>query len=100
MRVDIREVDRHTQLKHKGGQREEDNRSRLVAKQFYDWADTIAEMFAATPPSEMFKVLISRCVSGRGRSKQIMTVDVKSLLLRRGTWGDLHRTAPGAQDGG
>ena len=63
---------------NKGDEINEDYRSRLVAKQFRDKASTnVAEMFAATPPSDVLKLLASRCVSGESRTRCMMINNVK-----------------------
>ena len=48
---------------NKGDDSNPDYRSRLLAKEFRDNCARGMETFAATPPAEMLKVLISRCAT-------------------------------------
>ena len=68
---------------NKGDKANPDYRSRLVAKEFKEKGMGGADTFAATPPAEMLKVLISRCTTARDggshkmRERCIMTNGVK-----------------------
>ena len=57
-------------------------RSRRVAKHIKDKASTnVADMFAATPPSDVLKLLASRCVSGRSRTRCMMSSGVNQAYF-------------------
>lgn len=80
---------------NKGDKVNEDYRSRLVAKQFKDKASTnVAEMFAATPPSEVLKLLASRCVSGKSRTRCMMSNDVKRAYFYAETRSEIYIGIP------
>ena len=85
---------------NKGDDQNPDYRSRLVAKEFRDSCAKGLETFAATPPAEMLKVLISRCTTAsrggeRGlRNKCIMTNDVKRAYFYADVRSDIFVEIP------
>ncbi len=85
---------------NKGDDQNPDYRSRLVAKEFRDNCAKGLETFAATPPAEMLKVLISRCTTAsrggeRGlRNKCIMTNDVKRAYFYADVRSDIFVEIP------
>ena len=68
-------MDRHT----KGDDAKPDHRSRLVGREIK--TDNRLDLFAATPPLETLKVLISKCARGQNRKKghelRMATIDIK-----------------------
>ena len=84
---------------NKGDEIHPDYRSRLVAKQFKNKLEGSAEqMFAATPPTEILRVLLSRATSGVGRyndnKKCIMSNDVKRAYFYAPVRSDIYVEIP------
>ena len=76
-----------------------DIQSRLVAKQFKNKLECSAEqMFAATPPSDMVRVLLSRATSGitqvSNTTVAIMINDVKCAYVLCTVWHDIYIELP------
>ena len=59
---------------NKGDSQNPNYRSRLVAKEFK--TGVMPELYAATPPSECLRLLLSLAASGRGRGTGLMYADV------------------------
>ena len=55
-------------------------RSRLVDKEFN--TGVCPELYAATPPSECLRIMLSKTASGRSQGVSLMYADVSRLLCR------------------
>ena len=51
-------------------------------------------MFAATPPSEVLKLLASRCVSGESRTRCMMSNNVKRAYFYAETRSEIYIEIP------
>ena len=62
---------------NKGSSETPDYRSRYVGKEFNRGQVATPDLFAATPPLEALKLLVSTCATEKGRGTHLMLSDVK-----------------------
>ena len=77
---------------NKGDSQNPDYRSRFVGKEFNTGTDS--SLFAATPPLEALKILISTAASDTTRATHIMLSDVKRAYFHAPAERELHAEVP------
>ena len=83
----------------KGTEEEPDYRSRLVGREIK--MDERPDLFAATPPLESLRYVVSLCASSQCREDphRLLAIDVKRAYFYAPVRAHLHRTALGGQAG-
>ncbi len=73
---------------NKGDQENPDYRSRLVGREIRK--DNRLDLFAATPPLESLRYIISKCARNRRKGSKILTVDVRRAYFYASARSDIY----------
>ena len=84
---------------NKGSSETPDYRSRYVGKEFNRGQAASSDLYAATPPLEALKLLVSTCATEQGRETHLMLSDVKRAYFHAPATRELYVELPDEDPG-